>query len=325
MSYYFVQSFNVPRATFSLAELNNRGDIVGAYKHPNGEEQSFLMDREGRFTYLDFGTPVAVNDHRQVVSRKALYEDGHVKELVPGMNDVFAEGITNSGTVFGSVGDRNAFYKKETESVPSYVPNLGLSVANGCSDNGDTIVVGQSENKPFIFKESSGNPILLDDKYVAAKDVNSNGVVIGGYSEGSSTITQHGFISDADGRILKELNFNAMAISNPIPAVNSQYQIVGMGDSENAVLLDFNGNQFKYYDLNQCIAEELIDGGWHLTKAIGLNDQGMIIAEATYRGVDKGAFVLSPMSLEIHAEDLPQPYLVESLLAPPGNLRINNQ
>lgn len=322
MRYYFVQSFNVPQATFSLAGLNDRGDIVGHYQHPNGEDQSFLMDRESACTYLDLDTPVAVNDRRQVVSRKFLCENGQTKEALPGMNDVYIEGITNSGTVFGSAGDRNAFYKKENESAPIYIPNLGLSVATGCCDNGDTIVVGQCENKPFIFKESSGNLVLLDEKYVSARDVNSNGMIIGGYSEGSSSITQHGFICDTDGRILKELNFNAMAISGPLPTANCQYQIVGMGDSENAILLDFDGNQFRYYDLNQCIAEELIDGGWYLTKAMRINDQGMIIAEATYHGADKGAFLLSPMPPQIHADDLPEPYLVENILAAPGNLEI---
>lgn len=301
MSYYFVKQYNLPDAAFQMVALNNLGDVLGYYAFPGGAKQTFMIKNNGEWVLLDIGDPIGINDNRQLVGSSHLYDygSGTLTELMP---NIVAEGITNYGMIFGSEDDYYACYQNWGDPTPSLVPGLGISVAYGGDDDGDVIIVGSSEaHRPFIYRSGDANPIFLESTYVAAKDINAQKIVIGGYSqtEGGS-ITQHGFICDQEGNITQELGFNALAISGPISSSGSEFQVVGVDSDEDAVLMDKNGDDYRNYNLNDCVSPDIIDAGWRLCRSIDVNDQGQIIAEAKLDGVDKGSFLLTPAPPEIN-------------------------
>jgi uncharacterized membrane protein len=242
-----------------LGDINNRGQIVGAYSDDKAVH-SFVRDRGGGYTTFDFpgspGTEVGlgdINDRGQIVgsysdgagiyrsflrSRRGAfsgiqhpvasgtspYGSGTV---VYGINDrgVMVGAYAAGGTVHGFVRDANGSfttvdYPGAAETALYEINERGQIVGSA----GDT--PGSGLPHDFVLDDGDYAPIEFpgaSQSYV--DDVNNRREIVGYYLDATGTL--HGFLRDRRGRYSPIDHPGAVAPGNDTNGLNDRGQIVG--------------------------------------------------------------------------------------------------
>jgi uncharacterized membrane protein len=242
-----------------LGDINNRGEIVGAYPDTNAVH-NFVRDRRGRYTTFDLpgapGTAAGVgdiNDRGQIVS---FYPDGAGTyrsflrsgrgaftgienpgaggtspygsgTAVYGINDrgVMVGAYAAGGTVHGFVRDRKGEfttidYPGAAETTLLEINERGQIVGSYGDDVGDGL------SRDFVLDHGDYTAIEFPgapESYV--DDVNNRGQIVGYYLDEAGAY--HGYLRDRRGRYSPIDHPAAVAPGNDTAGLNDRGRIVG--------------------------------------------------------------------------------------------------
>jgi uncharacterized membrane protein len=184
-----------------LADINNRGDIVGHYDDPSGEH-GFLL-RGGQLTTLDVpgaqGTvATGVDDAGDIVGTYLdaagtalhgfLWQAGAFTTLdIPGAGSTDLNGINNRGQIVAFATAKEAgqasggFLFEDGAFAPITVPGQPDAFLGPQGINDEGVIVGVSGNQGFVLE--SGELTLIDNPFssfqIRPNDVNAAGQVVG--------------------------------------------------------------------------------------------------------------------------------------------------
>ena len=253
--------------------INNQGQIVGGFRHPD-----------------DLDT-----------SRAFLYENGQMRDLGNLLgptsdhptNGSYALAINNNGQVVGNsdgFGGTHAFlYGNGQMQDLGSLSGTAFSTAYGINDSGQVVGyanTGTGSQHAFLYENGQMQDLgTLGGQSSNAFDINNNGQVVG--SAAPSSGSQHAFLYK-NGQ-MQDLG----TLGGPgsgAEAINDSGQVVGFSNtgsgSQHAFL--YENGQMK--DLNSLIPQ---DSGWALEYAIGINKGGQIVGRGMING-ESHAFLLTP-------------------------------
>jgi len=249
-------SIDFPGGTLTTARsINNKGDIVGAYRiHP---PRHALLIQDGNFIPLEptsvlgtnFSEAFKSNDRGDVVG-DFIGDDGFTHGFLlnnegvttldfPGASDTIAFGINESGTVAGywdildSAGNliaNHGFTWKDGAFTEVDFPGaadtgvLGINAAGdlvGEWDTGVTSTIGHG----FVFSQghfTSFDVPVAGSTLTQANDINASGQIVGTYIDANGAL--HGFL--IDGAQFTSIDFPG-AGQTAAWGINSAGQIVG--------------------------------------------------------------------------------------------------
>jgi uncharacterized membrane protein len=242
-----------------LGDINNRGQIVGAYPDGTGIH-NFVRDRRGKYTAFDFpgapGTEAGVgdiNDRGQIVgfysddtgayrsflrssrgdftpiefpgaSGTSPYGSGTV---VYGINDrgVMVGAYAAGGTVHGFVREHNGKFRTvdypgAAETVLSEINERGQLVGAYGDD------VGSGLPHDFVLDRDDYAPIEFpgaSESFV--DDINNRGEIVGYYLDAAGT--NHGYLRDRSGRYSPINHPDAGPLGTDTNGLNDRGEIVG--------------------------------------------------------------------------------------------------
>jgi hypothetical protein len=251
----------VPRgaAGSKLGDINNRGQIVGAY-FDDSAVHSFVRNRDGGYTTFDFpGSPGVevgvgdINDRGQIVgfyaddtgtyrsflrSRRGAFtaiENPRASGTSPygsgtavyGINDrgVVAGSYAAGGTVHGFVRDQNGKFR--TVDYPG-AAETGLSEIN---ERGQVLGaygddVGSGLPHDFVLGGGDSSAIEFpgaSESFV--DDVNNRGEIVGYYLDAAGA--SHGYLRERTGRYSPIDHPDAAPLGNDTNGLNDRGEIVG--------------------------------------------------------------------------------------------------
>jgi probable HAF family extracellular repeat protein len=301
-------------------DINNNGQVVGTWEHPQGGGESFYWDSIRGRENIDLGGSggfLGINDVGEAIQNNL---GGHppkgriwnsITEVVKDI-PVFPKAINDSAYVTGWTGggpgggnlavvwdDTNGI-----QPVAGGINGIGYDVNDYGEVVGEYSIDGQQYG--FIWDSSNGlrNIPTLGGDRAEALAINNLGQVVG-VSEFSLTSTKsHAFLWD-------EFNGNRdLGTLESCPAetdhstahgINILGQVVGRScaisverpNGVNAVIWDETNGMI---DLNTLIP---VDSGWILETASAINDSGQIVGWGTLNGEEQCAFLLTPLSAPI--------------------------
>jgi uncharacterized membrane protein len=200
----------VPGATGTLPfDVNDRGQIVGAYDDPQGRTHGFLLDR-GRYRTID--APGSTGTHATGVSGSAAF----------GMNNrgqIVGAYVGADNRIHGYVLDRGRFQTIDA-------PGTSDTVVFGINDRGQMTVQSSSPDGPFfdlLLDDGEFTPLVPPGAVGSrAHKIDARGQVVGVFS-GSDGV-QRGF-TFRNGRY-RTIDFEG-ADATGVNASNARGQIVG--------------------------------------------------------------------------------------------------
>jgi len=254
---------------------NDRGEVVG--RSSNNEGKSYNGSMHAFIAKPPY---------------KELFNLGRQAEL----SDSNANGISNSGLIVGSFKNSNNNYhafifnlNNLTVQKISPLSNDGNISAMAVNEQG--LVVGYvaaskaqgGATKPFVLKpdDESIKLLKIPGRGGIPHAVNGRGQIAGGYYI-EQTGEEHAFITDADGVKFRDLGTLGGNYSRAL-AVNSVGMVVGgsrpygdIGCPSHAFVTGPNG--IGLTDINALIS---LDFGHYFVDAVGINDKGEIVANAS--------------------------------------------
>jgi probable HAF family extracellular repeat protein len=240
--------------------INDLGEVVGSSNASSGS--SAFADQNGVMTAINTGDALAVNDSGEIAGEGAFPVAG-----TPG--DVFDQAFT---------------YQNGATTVLGLLPGEGgiFTAASGINSSGE--VVGSGDNSASderAWKDQNGAMTdlgTLGGPQAAATAVNAQGQIVG-FAQTSSD-ADHGFV-DTGGK-LSDLGLNVFP-----DAINDLGVIVGQGPG--GAVIDSGG---AIQNLNNLVPA---GSGSVLTNAVGINDNGQIVANGTSNTTGQAhAFLLTP-------------------------------
>ena len=228
----------------AVSNINDRGQIVGAYIDEGGAQHGFLLD-DGVFKQIDFpGGAIniarGINDRGQIVgtfsdsqgvTRSYLLDDGVFNRIdFPGGTGTTTNGINDRGQIVGTffdagnlphgiLFDKGAFIQIEppgaTQSVPSTINNRG-QIVGFFADAGAAVHGFLLDDGVFTPIDFPGAPLT------AAQGLNDRGQIVGAF--GVAIAQAHGFLLD-DG-VYTQIDFPG-ADATILFGINNRGQIVG--------------------------------------------------------------------------------------------------
>jgi probable HAF family extracellular repeat protein len=240
--------------------INDSGEVVGTSNTSNGGRSAFA-DRNGAMTAIDSGSATAVNRFGEVAGSGPFPVAG-----TPG--DVFEQAFS---------------YQDGKTTVLGLLPGEGgiFTDATGINNSGE--VVGNGDNSASLerawkFQNGTMTDIgTLGGAQASATAINSSGQIVG--SAGTSTGGWDGFLYS--GGKMTDLGPNI----NP-DAINDSGVIVGHGPG--GAVIDSGGT---IQNLNNLIPA---GSGVTLNNAVGINDNGQIVANGGETTGPDHAFLLTP-------------------------------
>ena len=222
--------------------------------------------------------------------------------LVPGpLATAAAFGINDAGVVVGQSGSSAdgthtavRWVNGQPEDLGAYLDPAAGSSSAGSINNQGQVVLTQA-NRSYILTGTTLTPITVDVAgavFALAGVINDQGQVPGTINFADGTAT--GFVwSNGVANIAPLLEASTQAVES-FGRMNDEGVAVGFylpspGQESTAILWSGTGSPV---DLNTLIDPK---SGWHLYDATSINDQGQIVGNGSFNGVDAG-FLLTPMS-----------------------------
>ena len=249
--------------------INNNGQIVGVSLNTNGNQEAFTWDSVNGMVGLgDFGGKYSIaediNDNGVIVGSSVTLSgqtEGFVYDPVEGMQVFNAYG-TSSTKIRG-------------------INNNGLITGVGTNIDGD--------NKAFIFDITDGLTVTEIDTVGVSfgNKINDNGIV-SGWTAMSNGLPE-GFISDG----VTITKVGILGSTSNLFSINNDGQAVGYD------LVNGSDERGLYFDgeLGLVYLDDLIDpaSGWAMGQARSINNNGMIVGQATNSLGEVHAVLLNPV------------------------------
>jgi probable HAF family extracellular repeat protein len=240
--------------------INDLGEVVGTSNTANGGVSAFA-DQNGVMTAIDPGSAAGVNRSGEITGSGGLPVAG-----TPG--DIFTQAFT---------------YQNGTTTVLGLLPGEGgvFSHATGINNSGEVVGFGDNSaslERAFKFQNGTMTDIgTLGGAQATATAINSSGQIVG--SAGTSTGGWDGFLYS--GGKMTDLGPNI----HPT-AINDSGVIVGQGPG---------GAEIDSGGTIQSLDNLLPAGsGVTLNTAVGINDNGQIVANGAESTGPDHAFLLTP-------------------------------
>ncbi|MBA4142139.1 MAG: DUF3466 family protein [Nitrosospira sp.] len=322
------------KATYATA-INASGQVTGNSVTVDGPYHAFVTQANG-LDMTDLGTLPGgdhsygfdINSSGQVTGKSGwasslgvIYPHAFIADINGGVRAVTEShwseglGINNAGQVVGYIGDTGHTGSDAFVTAPN---GLNASQIGGLHSDGDRAtdinssgqVVGSAHLSSGLYEHAyitSANHVFASDLGTLggyrsfATGVNDSGQVVG-YSDINRTLISpiHAFITDIDSNMT---DLGTLGGQGSYAAdINSQGQVVGwaetaIGNRKHAFVTGPDGEGMT--DLNSLVE---LENGIFLADAMGINDRGQIIANAS----DGRAYLLSPV---------PEPQAYAMLLA----------
>jgi uncharacterized membrane protein len=246
-------------ATGGPTDVNNRGDVVGAYTDAAGVQHGFQVDRRGCPVTVDYPGPprskneaLGINDRRQIVGVYGEYGD------------------ETTGESHAYVRDRRGFSSYD-------VPGALATGAFKNNDRGQLVGVYSNESRDRVGT-ADAHGFLLDDGELTRIDapdaaltflfdINDRGQILGVGTNADNT-TGFGFIRDRRGAYTRLPDVPGAETTFPL-GLNNRGQVVGF-------YLDGDGTQHGYL-LDRGRFTTIDVPGATATDAFGINDRGQIV------------------------------------------------
>lgn len=174
--------------------------------------------------------------------------------------------------------------------------NSDNSRAFGINNPGNVVGINRETDRAFVFNREDNSVTNLGTlpggDYSAAYAINDVGQVVGVSTSGSGS---RAFIYENG--IMKDMGVSYTG--NPESRVGIDINNLGQ-----AVITSAEGEAFVYQDgvvtnINNWLRPEVLDLGYTITEAKGINDRGQIIAQGTYDNSERG-FLLNPTFQEVN-------------------------
>jgi probable HAF family extracellular repeat protein len=245
----------------SGSAINDLGEVVGTSGTSIGS--SAFTDQSGTMTAINTGNPAAVNDSGEIAG-------GGPFPVVNEPGDVFEQAFT---------------YQNGQTTVLGLLPGEGgvFTAASAINSSGE--VVGSGDNSASderAWKDQNGTMTdigTLGGPQASASAINKSGQIVG-FSQTKSD-ADHGFLSS--GGKMTDLGLNVFP-----NAISDLGAIVGQGQTGDAFVERAGAIQ----NLNTLVAA---GSGFTLTDAVGINDNGQIVANGSNNTTGQtNAFLLTP-------------------------------
>ena len=239
----------------SASAINGAGDVVGnSYLSGNACCHAFLV-HAGHMTDLGTFSAKAINDSDVVAGSASVPGNGQTHAVLDSNGK-----LTDLGLIPGSGG---------IFTVPSGINNSNEVVGSG--DN------AESFQRAWVDRNGKMTDLgTLGGPGAFASAINNNGEIVGGSQTASDS--EHPFL-DKGGKMIDLGTFNlesvANAISNNGVIVGETYELEKSGNAGFHAFI-YTGGHFQ--DLNNLIPA---GSGYVLTNAVGINNKGQILVDAS--------------------------------------------
>jgi probable HAF family extracellular repeat protein len=243
--------------------INDHGEVVGlSDTSTTSTARGAFADQNGVMTEINSGDATAVNNSGEIAGVGPFPVTG-----TPG--DVFEQAFT---------------YQNGSTTVLGLLPGEGGIFTDAAGINGSGEVVGSGDNaasdeRAWEFQNGTMTDIgTLGGPQASATAVNAGGQIVG-FAQTSSD-ADHGFLYT--GGNMTDLGLNIFPY-----AINDLGVIVGQGPADAIV-----GSPGHFQSLNSLVPP---GSGFTLTKAVGINDSGQIIAQGSSNATGQThSFLLTP-------------------------------
>jgi len=290
--------------------LNNNCDLTGRWR-VNNESHGFVHFKND-MTITDLGArviPVKISNQRVVGGTKETYNGQTFVR-----SDVCRWNAAGGMKILDNLGGNSHAYRmNENGAIVGFSFSASPVKYFGCLWEPGKPVVALAEGitptainlaKQVVVKVEAHNQAALLEgttyTYLGllpggiqnwARAINESGQVVGTCVDGSNYLG-YGFIWDKVNK-LKPLDPTGSHPSDPW-AINNKSQVVGTATDTTT------GRKWGFFwtketglvELNECI-DRIIDAGWDLRYAYGINDNGDIVGVGIYKGQSR-AFFLTP-------------------------------
>jgi probable HAF family extracellular repeat protein len=253
----------------SASAINGAGDVVGdSYLSGNACCHAFLV-HAGHMTDLGTFSAKAINDSDVVAGSASVPGNGQTHAVLDSNGK-----LTDLGLIPGSGG---------IFTVPSGINNSNEVVGSG--DN------AESFQRAWVDRNGKMTDLgTLGGPGAFASAINNNGEIVGGSQ--TARDSEHPFL-DKGGKMIDLGTFNlesvANAISNNGVIVGETYELEKSGNAGFHAFI-YTGGHFQ--DLNNLIPA---GSGYVLTNAVGINNKGQILVDAsTTSTFQNHALLLNP-------------------------------
>ncbi len=306
---YSVTVLAVPSgySTFNVAAINNSGQVVAAGFQGNTE--AVFIGNAGGWTMIPMPTGslipygYAINDAGQVAG--TVYIGGQPQAFIgttagitvipplPGLVGTYGFGINNSGQVtgYGLAGTSQGYIGTVSGMTPIAIPAREVAVY-GYAINASGLATGYASNgifaanQAFIGNASSSSAIASPAGWsdVGAFAINASGQ-IAGYGTNASN-KQQAFIGNLSGIAPIPLATGATNGTASFGSVNDTGVVAGTSDAGAWIWDASNGTR---------LLNTLVPPGWTIVTAAAINNNGTILATASFGGV-ASSVILTPSS-----------------------------
>jgi probable HAF family extracellular repeat protein len=253
----------------TASAINSPGDVVGnSYLSGNSCCHAFLV-RAGHMTDLGTFKADAINDSDVVAGSVNVQGNGQTHAVLDSNGK-----LTDLGLIPGSGG---------IFTVPSGINNSSEVVGSG--DN------AESDQRAWVYRNGKMTDLgTLGGPGAFASAINNGGEIVGGSQTASDS--EHAFL-DKGGKMIDLGTFNlesvANAISNNGVIVGETYELEKSGNAGFHAFIYTSGH---FQDLNNLIPA---GSGYVLTNAVGINNKGQILVDAsTTSTFQNHALLLNP-------------------------------
>jgi probable HAF family extracellular repeat protein len=232
-----------------FSDLNNRGDIIGAYVRSDLTGQGFLLD-DGVLTPIDppgaLATfPLHINAKGQIVGiysdvnetypivapqRGFLLSDGAYTTIdVPGSSSTVAFGINNRGQIVGAFdadGQPRGFLLDDGVFTTIDIAGSRGTIATGINARGQIVGVYLDAVNIHGFLLDRGACTTIDfpgaQGGTQPNDINDRGQIVGQYEDGGAV---HGFLLDRDA--FTTIDAPGAPVATQVIGINDRGEMVG--------------------------------------------------------------------------------------------------
>jgi len=272
-------------STSTGTAINNNGYAVGSSLTAGGATHAFEYNPNTQ-TMTDLGVVAGqtssqangINNSNVIVGQSGPFA---FEDTGSGLTSLFAgdiRGINNSGVAVGSIpnetGNQTAEWSaSETRTI--YFPTLN-TVGNSINDSGDLVGVRSGDSGYYSdgSNQFTSNPQSLGGFFPAA--INNNDI-IAGQDEGANEAAIY-TISSLTETILGKLSPSDS--SSAATGINSAGTVVGTSGSAGFEWTSSGG----MVSLTSLLGSQY--SGWTIVSASAINDNGQILAQGQYDGVD---------------------------------------
>ncbi|MBE9043425.1 hypothetical protein IQ255_03205 [Pleurocapsales cyanobacterium LEGE 10410] len=289
-----------------LTDLNNLGQAVGHGSFNGGREKGFFYDGSelNIIDRYDSSRLYALNDSADLVGEHDGFNPFYTRNnqfIEPDPRTAgnaqfeFLRDLNNLGVAVGYLytftGDSFALFHQNGRGIMAGEENR----AYGINDLNQIIGYNGTTNQSYLYYGGAITQLenLPGNNYSFAHDINNLGQIVGVTSDGNGN-TEAFFYENGD---MQSIGVETGVGSSQIGSKYFAYDI-GINDQSQVVVTSSNSEPFLYQNneltnLNDLIALEFSEAGWVLNSVKEINNQGQIIGQATFMGMNRGV-ILNP-------------------------------